>query len=112
MSLLSYGQKLFSLDTLDTRFISSSKPPANATPQIDPAKPSPNEGASIHIRGGRGQSKATNGAHPPLWGTPEFIVYGVVVFGSVAMMVKTVFEVSQRTFLAFRETTFPTDRRA
>jgi len=99
MSLLQYVQKLYSLDTLDTRFTASAKPSAAArSSQIDPAKPSPKEvGAGVGPRNGGQKAVAITEASPSLWNTAEFYVYYLVFLICVPLMFKAVYDVSKRT---------------
>lgn len=102
MSLLSYSKRLFSLDTLDTRFTGSSRPPSTASSseksqQIDPAKPVPGldiqDGTS---RGGQPQGRDTDTPGPSKWATPKFFFYYIVIGTAVPLMIKSVYDVSQR----------------
>ncbi|KAI4281093.1 MAG: hypothetical protein L6R35_005747 [Caloplaca aegaea] len=101
MSLLSYSKRLFSLDTLDTRFTGSSRPPSTASSseksqQIDPAKPVPGldiqDGTS---RGGQPQGRDTDTPGPSKWATPKFFFYYIVIGTAVPLMIKSVYDVSQ-----------------
>ena len=86
MSLLQHFGRLYSLDTLDTRFTTTSRTPPS---QIDPAKPTG--------RTERTQSeKRPNGATAAKWRTTEFAVYGLVFLVVVPWMFYTVYDVSQR----------------
>ncbi|MCJ1474135.1 glycerol transporter [Lambiella insularis] len=95
MSLLEHVRRLYSLDTLDTRFTTHAKPSPNATaPQLDPAKPSPNEAEKIS-RLNNGDRAGKDGASPPLWRTPEFFLYYLVFLVCVPLMFKAVYDVSK-----------------
>ncbi|KAL8719804.1 MAG: hypothetical protein Q9225_003239 [Loekoesia sp. 1 TL-2023] len=100
MSFLIYLQKLFSLDTLDTRFTTSSWLPAAASgpvqpSRIDPAKPVP----GLDIQDGtsnnrRPEGKGRENPRPSKWATPEFFLYYIVFIVAVPLMFKSVYDVS------------------
>ena len=94
MSLLQYTGRLFSVDTLDTRFTTSSK----TTPsRVDPARPSPAEaGFKSPGQGRNGGEDIAPGASPPRWKSLEFLYHGLVFLVVVPLMFKTVYQVSQR----------------
>ena len=99
MSLLQYAQRLYSLDTLDPRFTSSSKAPpkASSNSQLDPAKTSTKEAETDARLQSSGKSAALQDvASPPLWRTPEFYIYYVVFLICVPLMFKAVYDVSKR----------------
>lgn len=91
MNLLQYAGRLYSLDTLDTRFTSLSKTP---TSRIDPARPSPDEAS--YKKGRSGADELAKGASPPRWRSPEFIYHGLVVLLAVPLMFKTAYDASKR----------------
>ena len=91
MNLLHYAGRLYSLDTLDTRFTTSSKTPPS---HIDPARPSPDE--PPYKKGRSGADELAKGASSPRWRSPEFIYHGLVFLVVVPLMLKTAFDVSQR----------------
>ena len=94
MSLLQYAGRLFSVDTLDTRFTTSSKTPPS---RIDSARPSPAEaGFKSSGQGRNGGEDIASGASPPRWKSPEFIYHGLVFLVAVPLMFKTVYQVSKR----------------
>ena len=86
MSALEALGRLYSIETLDTRFSTSSKTPPS---EIERSKPL-NEKRP-------GQEKQYNGAAAPKWKTPEFGLYGLVFLVAVPWMFYTVYDVSQRT---------------
>jgi len=90
--VLKFIRQLYSLDTLDTRFVvPATSPPKEALEEakLDPAGPVP-------VKDGRDGSKnPENRSHPPLWNTPEFYFYYVVILTSVFFMFKLVLDVSQ-----------------
>lgn len=91
MSLLRYAGRLYSLDTLDSRFTTSSKTPPS---RVDPARPSPDEASSRKGRAVDGE--IAKGASPPRWRSPEFIYHGLVFLVAVPLMFKTAYDVSKR----------------
>ncbi|KAK3207262.1 hypothetical protein GRF29_103g341037 [Pseudopithomyces chartarum] len=88
---LRYIRQLYSLDTLDTRFVV----PANAPPKealelanLDPAQPLP-------VRNGQVKSREPiEGVQPSRWNTLEFKIYGVLITIVVFFMFKSVLDVS------------------
>ncbi|CAI9636182.1 mboat-domain-containing protein [Alternaria burnsii] len=92
--VLNFIRQLYSLDTLDTRFVvPATSPPKEALEEakLDPAGPVP-------VKDGRNGSKdPENRSHPPLWNTPEFYFYYVVILTSVFFMFKLVLDVSQES---------------
>lgn len=97
MGLFQYAGRLYSLDTLDSRFTTSSKTPPS---RIDPARPSP-DGAG-YKKGRAGHEEIAKGASPPRWRSPEYIYHGLVFLVMVPLMFKTVYDVSKRELpLAF-----------
>ncbi|KAK0650324.1 Glycerol uptake protein 1 [Lasiodiplodia hormozganensis] len=88
MALLGFLRRLYSLDTLDTRFTTSSGTPPKqpaAEPAIDPAKPAPNEAKA---------SRAA-GSQPSRWGTLEFYFYYLVFLTAIPSMFYVVYYVSK-----------------
>lgn len=89
---LKFVRQLYSLDTLDTRFIV----PATASPkealheaQLDPAGPLP-------VQNGKDKGRElTDGVQAPRWNTLEFYFYYVSIGLSVIFMFKGVLDVSQ-----------------
>lgn len=99
MTFLQYARRLYSLDTLDTRFTTSSRTPPQESAldtrsRIDPARPSPGENGSHTAR--VAGSKIDVGTSPPRWWTPEFFVYYIVFIILVPMMFKATYDVSKR----------------
>lgn len=93
MALLSFLRRLYSLDTLDTRFtISSTTPPKQAAsePRIDPAKPSLSESKNA----ARADPRAP-GPQPSKWNTPEFYLYYLVFLTAIPSMFYVVYDVSK-----------------
>ncbi|KAL4979038.1 MBOAT, membrane-bound O-acyltransferase family-domain-containing protein [Aspergillus desertorum] len=87
LSFLSWLRRLYSLDTLDTRFIV----PANV-----PVKIAAEDTGSGSAKDARSNAVA-NSASPPRWGTLEFYVYYVIFLVVVPLMFKTVVDVSQES---------------
>ncbi|KAF2672135.1 glycerol:H+ symporter-like protein [Microthyrium microscopicum] len=82
MSLLDKLRRVYSLDTLDTRFVvSSTTPPRQALASRD-----------------EGPQTATKDAQPSLWRTTEFYVYYIIFVTVVIQMVKSPMEVSKTTY--------------
>lgn len=99
MGFFEWLKKLYSLDTLDTRFtISSRTPPRQAAIelQLDPVRPSPAEAGLTSKSRQNGRPSRTDDLRPPLWGTPEFYFYYFVFLTAVPMMFKVSFDVSRR----------------
>lgn len=82
-SLLSWLRRIYSLDTLDTRFTTSATTPANAG---DTRPPSSNDARANAI---------AQKAPAPLWRTPEFFIYYLFFITLVPLMFKTVIDVSK-----------------
>jgi hypothetical protein len=88
---LRYLRQLYSLDSLDTRFVV----PANAPPkealelaELDPAQ-------SLPVRNGQVKSRQpVEGVQPSKWHTLEFKTYLVLVSLCVFFMIKAVVDVS------------------
>ena len=97
MAGLQYVQRLFSLDTLDTRFTTSSKVfPSNDQLLRDTTGAVPSDGG-YDLRSRRaGRANEEPNAPAPKWRTPEFMVYAVVFLVAVPLMFKTVYDVSNR----------------
>ncbi len=85
LSLLAWFRRLYSLDTLDTRF---------TVPANTPIKVAAEDTRSGPAKDARSNAVAS-GASPSKWGTLEFYVYYVVFLVAVPLMFKTVVDVSQ-----------------
>lgn len=83
-SLLPWFRRIYSLDTLDTRFTTSATTPLKATADT----------RSASSKDARANAIANN-APKSRWNTPEFFVYYVVFIVLVPLMFKTVVDVSQ-----------------
>ena len=99
MSALQSVGKLYSLDTLDTRFTTSSKSPPSHS---DPVKASPNEARSSSTKKKTSPDALIEGASPSRWKTPEFLYHGLVFLFAVPLMFWTVYDVSKREWLALK----------
>lgn len=82
-SLFAWLRRLYSLDTLDTRFTTSATTPANAIDSRPPA-----------AKDARANAVAQS-ARAPLWRTPEFFVYYLFFITLVPLMFKTVIDASK-----------------
>jgi hypothetical protein len=85
---LSYLRQLYSLDTLDTRFVvPATVPPKEALEEanVDPA-----------ISDGKDKSRSgANSVQPPRWKTNEFYFYYLAISASIFFMFKLVLECSK-----------------
>ena len=104
MNLLNHAGRLYSLETLDTRFVTSSKTPPSP---IDPARPSPDE--APYKKGRSGAAELAKGASPPRWRSPEFTYHGLVFLIVVPLMFKTAYDVSKRKHAFLPARALPTD---
>ena len=102
MKLLHYLRRLYSLDTLDTRFTTSARTPpqpgtSDIRSRIDSAKSSPlGKDSNVAPENRDGLAAGARGASPSRWGTPEFFVYYLIFILVVPMMFKVAFDVSKR----------------
>ncbi|KAL3452412.1 MBOAT, membrane-bound O-acyltransferase family-domain-containing protein [Aspergillus insuetus] len=87
LSLLSWFRRLYSLDTLDTRF---------TVPANTPVKVAAEDTRSGSAKDARSNTVANN-ASPSKWGTPEFFFYYIIFLIAVPLMFKTVVDVSQES---------------
>lgn len=85
-SLFPWLRRLYSLDTLDTRFTS---PTTSAKAAADTRPPSAKDAQSNAI---------AQKANASLWRTPEFFVYYMFFITLVPLMFKTVADASKGTF--------------
>lgn len=108
---LRWVRKLYSLDTLDTRFTIPSNTPSRGAAtelQIDPAKPGPSNGR-INVAGQHNGSQALPGAGPSLWNTTEFYFYYFWFLTLVPIMIYVPYSVSKRTYSLLLYRKLPTD---
>lgn len=104
MNALQYAGRLFSVDTLDARFTSSSTTPPS---RVDHARSSPSEVPYNGSRNGRAGAEVTaKGTSPPRWRSPEFLYHGLVFLVAVPLMFKTVYDVSKSKQCSPFDTTF------
>lgn len=86
MGLLSFFRNVYDLDTLDTRFTSSTAVPYQTV--IDArSDPTSRKDAS---------RKARSAAQPPMWKTSEFYYHYVIIVGAVVSMFWVAYGVSTR----------------
>jgi hypothetical protein len=78
-SLFAWLRRVYSLDTLDTRFTSTAITPATNTRSSKDAR----------------ASAIAQGASPSLWRTPEFFIYYMFFIIFVPLMFKTVIDASK-----------------
>lgn len=96
MGLLSWLRRLYSLDTLDTRFTVSATTPLNVAADS-------NRTGSRDKRDGENTRHTKNGTSSPKWNTPEFYVYYLVFIVAVPLMFKTATDVSQGTYMLIEQ---------
>lgn len=87
MGALSYFGKVYDLDTLDTRFLSSSTVPYKT---VIEARSDPDA-----VKEARDKAQAR--APPSKWQTPEFYLYYLVILWAVPYMFWVAYDVSRRT---------------
>jgi hypothetical protein len=89
---LQFFRQLYSLDTLDTRFVvPATAPPKEALrdAELDPVGPLPTQD-------GKGKSRdVRDNVQPSRWNTPEFYVYYVSISASIFAMFYLVLECSK-----------------
>ena len=96
MAGFQYVQRLFSLETLDTRFTTSSKVQPSEQLLNDSARAIPKSG-SYNLRSRRDASTNADTSLPASrWTSPEFVFYAVVFLIAIPLMIKSVYEVSDR----------------
>jgi hypothetical protein len=97
---LQFFRQLYSLDTLDTRFVvPATAPPKEALrdAELDPAGPLPAQdikGKSRDVR---------DNVQPSRWNTPEFYVYYVSISASIFMMFYLVLQCSKSWYIASKD---------
>lgn len=89
MGALSFFGKVYDLDTLDTRFLSSSSVPYKT---VIEARSDPDA-----VKEARERAQAR--APPSKWRTPEFYLYFLVIAWAVPYMFWVAYNVSKRTLL-------------
>lgn len=99
MDVLYWLRRLYSLDTLDTRFTVSATTGLSVDDRRRPHVSSEPHGTTSSDRtrnprtGGSGSTK--NGPSPSRWKTPEYLIYYLVFLVVVPMMFKVVYDVSE-----------------
>ena len=99
MNILNYARNLYSLDTLDTRFTTSSRNRISYGPShIESTKPSPEEMSPDRTkRNGIEKNKQLPEVSPSKWGTLEFYLYYLVIGTALPLMFKAAYDISLRT---------------
>lgn len=88
MGLLSFLRRIYTLNTLDTRFTTSSTVPQKSAgdARVDPSSSS---------REVPGKRNAVGDTQPPKWRTVEFYIYYFIFLTVVPMMFKVVYDMSK-----------------
>ena len=102
MGLLQFWRKLYSLETLDTRFVI----PSNTPPRVSAADFEPNpvrlgtsgQQNAAASPSGSPRSQPAPDVRPPLWDTAEFYVYYFLFVTVVPLMFYVPYTVSKRMF--------------
>lgn len=99
MSWLQQLKKLYSLDTLDTRFtIPATTPPGDVATELRDSPSNSNVVIQPGFGGnsnGVGKGANISDVKPSLWRTPEFYFYYLVFLTVVPMMFKVSYDVSK-----------------
>jgi len=102
MSIFSYVRSIYALDTIDTRFTSSSSTPYKTVidARVDPAAVAANakRDDSIPGDGVKTDSSGRPIAQPSKWNTPEFYFYYAVFIVVVPYMFWIAYDVSRRQY--------------
>lgn len=100
MSIFSYIRSIYALDTIDTRFTSSSSTPYKAVvdARLDPAASSSKRDDSILGAGVKTDRRGRPVAQPSKWNTPEFYFYYFVFLTIVPYMFWITYDVSRRLY--------------
>jgi len=100
MGWLQFWQKLYSLETLDTRFVIPSNTPPGVTAasfELNPTRPGlPEQQNAIVSPNKPPRSGSAPGTRPPLWNTVEFYVYYFFFITIVPLMCYVPYTVSKR----------------
>lgn len=88
MGILNFFRQLYSLDTLDTRFTSSTKTPSKIANE---------ESTKTAVKDVKSADDIPQGASPAKWYTKEFYFYALVFIVAVPQMYFSVVEVSLST---------------
>ena len=92
MSWLHYVKRMYSLDTLDTRFTTSSKVPLR--PERDGAIADVKLPAQAILQS-KAEHRASPATQPPKWKTLEFYLYYLIMVFVSFLLVKCMYEMSQ-----------------
>lgn len=105
MTILAYVKRLFSLDTLDTRFSNPSKShSSNVTnePLLSDPSQSPSNHVSHEFQSQKSETIQYNdGSSMSRWKSSEFKFYAVVFLVAIPLMFKSVYDVSNRKHTSF-----------
>jgi len=98
MSIFSYIRSVYALDTIDTRFTSSSSTPYKTVvdARLDPAASTSKRDDSIPGAGVKTDRRGLPVAQPSKWNTPEFYFYYLVFIVTVPYMFWIAYNVSRR----------------
>lgn len=103
MAFLRYIQDLYSLETLDTRFVSSSKrrlPESNPPERAHPDLTGRANGTAKALRPSAASEQASQQelrtATSARWSSLEFVLYYAVFIVAIPLMFKSVYDVSSR----------------
>lgn len=99
MSIFSYVKSIYALDTIDTRFTSSSATPYQTVvdARSDPSSKIKRDDSKPGV-GVRTDHSGRPIAQPSKWNTPEFYFYYFVFITVVPYMFWVAFDVSRRTY--------------
>ena len=100
MGFLQYVQDLYGLETLDTRFVGSSKcrssdaktPPENKLLEVQERVNS----GSKSSRASGAIDQAPRSTTSSRWRSPEFYLYYIIIAVAIPLMIKSVYEISRR----------------
>ncbi|GAB7361388.1 hypothetical protein MBLNU230_g1441t1 [Neophaeotheca triangularis] len=95
MSWLDYLQRMFSLDTLDTRLTTSTRSSPKDQDQDQNASLADSKLPAQQVLGKAGQAQPIPGTQPSKWNTPEFYFYYFCFITIPPLMFKAVYDVSQ-----------------
>jgi len=101
MSLFSYVRSIYALDTIDTRFTSSSTTPYKTVvdARSDSASSTSKRDDSVLGAGVKTDRRGRPVAKPSLWNTPEFYFYYFVFITIVPYMFWIAYDVSRREYV-------------
>ena len=96
MPLQYYLKRLYSLDTLDTRFPNSSKAPLSESAREHAVESSSSDTGNNSTNVPRQVGDAVSGTNPSRWNTWEYYLYYFCFLTIVPMMFKVPYDVSNR----------------